>query len=45
MAPLENLSLEALDGVVVAHLRGEVDLSNAASVKEQLLEAVRRFAR
>ena len=40
MAPLEDLSFEARGDVVVARLRGEVDLSNAFSVREQLLAAV-----
>jgi anti-anti-sigma factor len=40
MAPLEGLGFEAHGDVVLARLRGEVDLSNAALVKEQLLDAV-----
>jgi anti-anti-sigma factor len=40
MAPLEEMAFELRDDVVVAHVRGEVDLSNAASVKERLLGSV-----
>jgi anti-sigma B factor antagonist len=40
MAPLEEVAFEQRGDVVVASLRGEVDLSNAATVKEQLLGSV-----
>jgi anti-anti-sigma factor len=40
MAPLEELSFEPRGDVVLARVKGEVDLSNVPSVKEQLLEAV-----
>lgn len=40
MAPLEEMAFEQRGDVVVARVRGEVDLSNAASVKEQLLGSV-----
>jgi anti-sigma B factor antagonist len=41
MAPLEDLSFEPRgDDVVLARLRGEVDLSNVHFVREQLLHAV-----
>jgi anti-anti-sigma factor len=40
MAPLEEMAFELRGDVVVARIRGEVDLSNAASVKEQLLGSV-----
>jgi anti-anti-sigma factor len=39
-APLEELDIEPAGDVVVACLRGEVDLSNAPSVRERLLGAV-----
>ena len=38
--PLENLDIRLADGVVLADVRGEVDLSNAPSVKQRLLRAV-----
>ncbi len=39
--PLETLVLEQVgDHVVVAHVGGEVDLSNAGSVTERILDAV-----
>ena len=37
---LEQLELEQLGDVVVAHMSGEVDLSNATSVTERLIAAV-----
>ena len=40
MAPLEKLRFEPLGDVVLASVRGEVDLSNALSVKRELLDAV-----
>jgi anti-anti-sigma factor len=40
MTALEDLSFEPLGSAVVAHLSGEVDLSNAQSVRERLLAAV-----
>jgi anti-anti-sigma factor len=40
MAPLEEVTFEARGDIVLGHVRGEVDLSNVASVKEQLVEAV-----
>jgi len=40
MAPLEELSFEQRGDVVVAQVRGEVDLSNVPSVRQQLLHAV-----
>jgi anti-anti-sigma factor len=38
--PLEELHIQQVDDVVLAYVRGEVDLSNAPSVRERLLEAV-----
>ena len=40
MPSLEELTFESHGDVVVARVEGEVDLSNADSVKERLLEAV-----
>jgi anti-anti-sigma factor len=40
MAPLEEVTFESRGDVVLGRVRGEVDLSNVASVKEQLVEAV-----
>jgi stage II sporulation protein AA (anti-sigma F factor antagonist) len=40
MGPAEELEFAPLGDAVLAHLRGEVDLANARSVKERLLEAV-----
>ena len=40
MSPLEELRFEPLGNVVLASVRGEVDLSNALSVKRELLDAV-----
>lgn len=40
MAPLETLHFEPLGDAVLARVSGEVDLSNAVSVQEQLLDAV-----
>jgi anti-anti-sigma factor len=40
MAPLEELAFEPLDDVLLAQVKGEVDLSNAQSVRERLLDAV-----
>ena len=37
---LEEMSIEQRGSVVIAHLSGEIDLSNAASVTEQLVEAM-----
>lgn len=38
--PLEDLEIRSVGDVVVAAVRGEVDLSNAVSVRERLLGAV-----
>jgi anti-anti-sigma factor len=40
MAPLEEITFESRGDVVLAHVRGEVDLSNVESVKEKVVEAV-----
>jgi anti-sigma B factor antagonist len=40
MTPIEEVSFEARGDVMLARLRGEVDLSNVLFVREQLLEAV-----
>ena len=40
MPTLEEMRFEALGGVLLARLRGEVDLSNVPSVREQLLAAI-----
>jgi stage II sporulation protein AA (anti-sigma F factor antagonist) len=40
MGPTEELDFESLGDAVLARLRGEVDLANARSVKDRLLEAV-----
>jgi anti-anti-sigma factor len=40
MAPLEELRFEPLGDVVLARVSGEVDMSNALSVQEQLLDAI-----
>ena len=40
MRPLEELAFESLGDAVLARLKGEVDLSNAPTVKEQVLDAV-----
>jgi anti-sigma B factor antagonist len=40
MESSEELAFEPLDDAVLARLRGEVDLSNARSVKEKLFDAV-----
>ena len=40
MAPLAELGFEPLGDVVRAWVEGELDLSNAPSVQEQLLDAV-----
>jgi anti-anti-sigma factor len=37
---LEQMNIEQRGSVVIAHLSGEIDLSNAASVTEQLVEAM-----
>jgi anti-anti-sigma factor len=37
---LEQVELEQLGNVLVAHVSGEVDLSNATSVTERLVEAM-----
>jgi anti-anti-sigma factor len=39
-APLEELEIAPRGDVMVAQVRGEVDLSNAPSVRERLLSAV-----
>ncbi len=38
--PLEQLELEQIGNVLVAHVSGEVDLSNAGSVTERLVDAM-----
>ena len=38
--PLEELEIHSAGDAVVAGVRGEVDLSNAVSVRERLLDAV-----
>ena len=40
MGPTEELDFEQHGDAVLARLKGEVDLANARSVKERLLEAV-----
>jgi anti-anti-sigma factor len=40
MVPLEELRFEARGDVVLARVKGEVDLSNVSIVEAQLLEAV-----
>jgi anti-anti-sigma factor len=40
MAALEELDFERRGDVVLAHVRGEVDLSNVSPVRAQLLKAV-----
>ncbi|MEK6326171.1 MAG: STAS domain-containing protein [Actinomycetota bacterium] len=40
MERLEELGFEQMGDAVLARLKGEVDLSNARSVKEKLLDAV-----
>jgi anti-anti-sigma factor len=40
MAPLEEIAVEPVGKVVLARVKGEVDLSNAASVREQLFDSV-----
>jgi len=40
MAAIEEVSFEPLGSGVLARLSGEIDLSNAQSVREQLLAAV-----
>jgi anti-anti-sigma factor len=40
MAVLEQVEFASLGDAVVARVSGEVDLSNATSVREQVLEAV-----
>ena len=40
MSTLADIAVERHGGTVVAHLSGEVDMTNAARVREQLLEAV-----
>ncbi len=39
MTALEHLEVEQRGGVVIARVSGEVDLSNAASVTDRLIEA------
>jgi anti-sigma B factor antagonist len=38
--PLEELDIQVVQDVVLAYVRGEVDLSNAPSVRERLLHGV-----
>jgi anti-sigma B factor antagonist len=45
MEPLEELSLERHGDVVLARVRGEIDLSNVPAVRDQLLHAVPNTAR
>ncbi len=45
MAPLEELRFEPLGDVLLARVRGEVDLSNAPLVREQLLDAIPNTAK
>jgi anti-anti-sigma factor len=40
MAPLEELGFEPRGDVVLVRVSGEIDLSNAPSVRERLLDAV-----
>jgi anti-anti-sigma factor len=40
VAPLEEITFELHGDTVIARLRGEVDLSNEASVKERLIGSV-----
>ena len=40
MPALEELSFERRGDVVLAHVKGEVDLSNVSPVRAQLLNAV-----
>jgi anti-anti-sigma factor len=40
VVPLEELSFEQRGDVIVGHVSGEVDLSNAAHVKERLLGSI-----
>src|SRR5688572_9679 len=40
MRPLEEMSFELRGSAVICRLRGEVDLSNAPSVRERLLGAI-----
>jgi anti-anti-sigma factor len=40
LSPLEELDFESRGEVVLARLSGEVDLSNASSVRERVLDAV-----
>jgi anti-anti-sigma factor len=42
--PLEELEIEQVHDVVLARVRGEVDLSNVPSVRERLLAAVSNTA-
>ena len=42
---LEQLELERVGDAVVAHVAGEVDLSNAESITERLVDAVPNTAR
>ena len=40
MTTLAEIAVERRDSSVVAHLRGEVDMTNAAYVRDELLDAV-----
>ena len=40
MAPLEDLKFEPLGDALLARLKGEVDLSNVPSVRQQLLTGI-----
>ena len=40
MSTLAEIAVERRDASVVAHLRGEVDMTNAAYVRDELLDAV-----
>jgi anti-sigma B factor antagonist len=40
VSTLAEIAVERHGGTVLAHLSGEVDMTNAARVREQLLEAV-----
>lgn len=40
MVPLEELTFEHRGDVVVTRIKGEIDLSNAEAVKDQILDAV-----
>ncbi len=40
MSPLAELNLESIAGLPVAHLLGEIDLSNAAALQSEMADAV-----